>query len=33
MSLGGWITMTLVLLGIWGGFLYLLFQTIRQNRP
>ncbi len=32
MSLGGWIMMVLVLGGIWGGFVYLLYQTTRQDR-
>jgi hypothetical protein len=32
MSGSGWITMVLVLAGVWGGFVYLLVQTMRQGR-
>lgn len=31
MSISGWIMMILVLGGVWGGFAYLLIQTIRQR--
>ncbi len=31
MSISGWIMMILVLGGVWGGFVYLLIQTIRQR--
>lgn len=31
MSMSGWVTMTVVLLGVWGGFLYLLLQTVKQD--
>jgi hypothetical protein len=31
MSASGWIIMALVLVGIWGGFLYLLVQSTRQE--
>ena len=32
MNASGWIMMTIVLAGVWGGFLYLLFQTMRQKQ-
>jgi len=32
MSASGWITMVLVLAGVWGGFAYLLVQSGRQGR-
>ncbi len=32
MSLSGWITMVIVLGGVWGGFVYLLFKTMKQSR-
>jgi hypothetical protein len=31
-SLSGWITMVIVLGGVWGGFVYLLFKTMKQSR-
>ena len=31
MSLGGWIMMLVVLGGVWGGFVYLLLETIKQK--
>jgi hypothetical protein len=31
MSASGWITMALVLAGIWGGFIYLLVQSTKQE--
>jgi len=31
MSPAGWIVMVLVLGGVWGGFIYLLFRTVRQK--
>ena len=31
MSLSGWITMVIVLGGVWGGFVYLLFKTMKQS--
>ena len=31
MSASGWITMALVLVGIWGGFIYLLIQSTKQE--
>jgi len=30
-SLSGWITMVIVLGGVWGGFVYLLFKTMKQE--
>ena len=32
MSLSGWITMTIILGGVWGGFIFLLVKTIKQSR-
>lgn len=32
MNASGWIMMTVVLLGVWGGFAYLLIQTSKRNR-
>ncbi len=32
MSLSGWIMMTLVLAGIWGGFVYLRYQSSRPDQ-
>jgi hypothetical protein len=32
MSASGWITMIVVLVGVWGGFIYLLAQTARRER-
>ena len=32
MSASGWITMALVLGGVWGGFLHLLLQSVKQDR-
>jgi hypothetical protein len=32
MTASGWIMMVIVLGGVWGGFLYLLLQTVRQNK-
>jgi hypothetical protein len=29
MSLSGYIVMTVILSGIWGGFAYLLYQTLK----
>ncbi len=31
MSASGWIIMALVLAGIWGGFVYLLVQSTKQQ--
>jgi hypothetical protein len=31
-SLSGWITMVIVLGGVWGGFVYLLIKTMKQSR-
>ena len=31
MSLSGWITMVIVLGGVWGGFVYLLLKTMKQS--
>ncbi len=31
MSLAGWIMMVLVLGGVWGGFVYLLYRTVQQK--
>jgi hypothetical protein len=31
MSVSGWIMMTIMLVGVWGGFLYLLAQTMKQK--
>jgi hypothetical protein len=31
MSVGGIVTMVLVLGGIWGGFAYFLYQTLKQD--
>ena len=31
MTLGGIVTMVLVLAGIWGGFAYFLYQTLKQD--
>jgi hypothetical protein len=30
-SLSGWITMVIVLGGVWGGFVYLLLKTMKQS--
>ena len=32
MRLSGWIVMTLVLAGVWGGFAYLLLQTVKRGK-
>lgn len=32
MTAAGWIMMTAVLLGVWGGFVYLLVQTSKRDR-
>ena len=32
MPLSGYIMMTIVLVGVWGGFVYFLYRTIKQNR-
>ncbi len=32
MSASGWIVMTLVLAGVWGGFVYLLLQTVKRGK-
>lgn len=31
MDIGGWIMMIVVLGGVWGGFVYLLLQVIKQQ--
>ncbi len=31
MTTSGWITMVIVLGGVWGGFIYLLLQTVRKE--
>ena len=31
MDASGWIMMTIVLAGVWGGFLFFLLQTMRQK--
>jgi len=31
MSIDGWIVMIVVLGGVWGGFVYLLFQVVKQQ--
>lgn len=31
MSLAGWIMMVVVLGGVWGGFVYLLYRTVQQK--
>ena len=32
MAISGWIIMILVLGGVWGGFVYLLLETIKQQK-
>ncbi len=32
MSLSGWIMMIVVLGGVWGGFVYMLLETIKQKQ-
>ena len=32
MSLSGWITMAVILGGVWGGFVFLLAKTLKQSR-
>lgn len=32
MSASGWIMMVIVLVGVWGGFAYLLLETAKRNR-
>jgi hypothetical protein len=32
MSLSGWITMIVVLVGVWGGFALLLYRTVQRER-
>lgn len=32
MSASGYVMMTVVLVGIWGGFIYLLYQTVKLDR-
>lgn len=32
MELSGYIMMAIVLTGVWGGFIYLLYQTTKQDR-
>jgi hypothetical protein len=32
MAISGWIMMILVLGGVWGGFVYLLLETIKQQK-
>ena len=32
LPLSGYIMMTIVLVGVWGGFVYFLYRTIKQNR-
>jgi len=31
MQTSGWIMMVLVLCGVWGGFVYLLVKSVRQD--
>jgi len=31
MGIGGWIVMIVVLGGVWGGFVYLLLQVVKQQ--
>jgi hypothetical protein len=31
-SASGWIVMVVVLVGVWGGFVYLLLQTAKRSR-
>lgn len=33
MDASGWITMVIVLGGVWGGFVYLLLKSVRQGQP
>lgn len=33
MSVSGWITMIVVLGGVWGGFVFLLLKSVRQGGP
>jgi hypothetical protein len=32
MTASGWAVMVIVLGGVWGGFAYLLLQTVRQDK-
>lgn len=32
MSASGWIMMAIVLVGVWGGFAYLLLETAKRSR-
>jgi hypothetical protein len=32
MSASGWIMMIIVLAGVWGGFVYLLFQSAKKDQ-
>lgn len=32
MSTSGWVTMIVVLGGVWGGFIYLLLRTVQQPK-
>jgi hypothetical protein len=32
MSASGWVTMVVVLVGVWGGFAFLLFRTVKRDR-
>jgi hypothetical protein len=32
MSPSGWVLMVIVLGGVWGGFVYLLYQTVKRNQ-
>lgn len=32
MHASGWITMVIVLGGVWGGFVYLLLKSVRQGQ-
>jgi hypothetical protein len=32
MSASGWIMMIVVLVGVWGGFGYLLVRTVKRDR-
>jgi hypothetical protein len=32
MSASGWVTMVVVLVGVWGGFAVLLFRTVKRDR-
>jgi hypothetical protein len=32
MSASGWVTMIVVLVGVWGGFAYLISRTVKRDR-